>query len=152
MNPATIEFNFTEIEVIKKYYDENTQINGDEVKFSQVLLNIINNAKDVLISQPTDARFLIINTYVKANKTIIEVCDNGGGIDEFIISKIFEPYFTTKHQSQGTGIGLFMCKEIINKHMNGQLNISNQSFEYKNKIYKGTLTRISLENIVIEVQ
>ena len=45
-----------------------------------------------------------------------------------------------------------MTKEIINKHMNGQLNISNQSFEYKNKIYKGTLTRISLENIVIEVQ
>ena len=55
-------------------------------------------------------------------------------------------------QSQGTGIGLFMCTEIINKHMNGQLNISNQSFEYKSKIYKGTLTRIFLENIVIEVQ
>ena len=85
-------------------------------------------------------------------KVIIEIKDNAGGIDEGIMDKVFEPYFTTKHQSQGTGIGLFMCKEIINKHMNGQLNISNQSFEYKNKIYKGTLTRISLENIVIEVQ
>ena len=130
---------------------ENIQISGYETELIQVLINILNNSKDAL-KLLNDEKLIFIDIFMENKKAIIEIKDNAGGIDEGIMDKVFEPYFTTKHQSQGTGIGLFMCKEIINKHMNGQLNISNQSFEYKNKIYKGTLTRISLENIVIEVQ
>ena len=146
MNP-----NFLNKDIQINYKMENIQISGYETELIQVLINILNNSKDAL-ELLNDEKLIFIDIFMENKKVIIEIKDNAGGIDEEIMDKVFEPYFTTKHQSQGTGIGLFMCKEIINKHMNGQLNISNQSFEYKNKIYKGTLTRISLENIVIEVQ
>ena len=143
--------NFLNKDIQINYKMENIQISGYETELIQVLINILNNSKDAL-KLLNDEKLIFIDIFMENKKVIIEIKDNAGGIDEGIMDKVFEPYFTTKHQSQGTGIGLFMCKEIINKHMNGQLNISNQSFEYKNKIYKGTLTRISLENIVIEVQ
>ncbi len=146
MNP-----NFLNKDIQINYKMENIQISGYETELIQVLINILNNSKDAL-ELLNDEKLIFIDIFMENKKVIIEIKDNAGGIDEGIMDKVFEPYFTTKHQSQGTGIGLFMCKEIINKHMNGQLNISNQSFEYKNKICKGTLTRISLENIVIEVQ
>ena len=146
MNP-----NFLNKDIQINYKMENIQISGYETELIQVLINILNNSKDAL-ELLNDEKLIFIDIFMENKKAIIEIKDNAGGIDEEIMDKVFEPYFTTKHQSQGTGIGLFMCKEIINKHMNGQLNLSNKSFEYKNKIYKGTLTRISLENIVIEVQ
>ena len=146
MNP-----NFLNKDIQINYKMENIQISGYETELIQVLINILNNSKDAL-ELLKDEKLIFIDIFMENKKAIIEIKDNAGGINEEIMDKIFEPYFTTKHQSQGTGIGLFMCKEIINKHMNGQLNISNQSFEYKSKIYKGTLTRIFLENIVIEVQ
>ncbi len=146
MNP-----NFLNKDIQINYKMENIQISGYETELIQVLINILNNSKDAL-ELLNDEKLIFIDIFMENKKAIIEIKDNAGGIDEEIMDKVFEPYFTTKHQSQGTGIGLFMCKEIINKHMNGQLNLSNKSFEYKNKIYKGTLTRISLENIVIQVQ
>ena len=101
-----------------------------------------------ILSKIKNEKFIFIDIFREDNKAVIEIKDNAGGIEEEIIEKVCEPYFTTKHQTQGTGIGLFMCKEIINKHMNGQINIINTSFEDKNKIYKGTLTRIILEDII----
>ena len=97
-----------------------------------------------------DEKLIFIDIFKKDDKAIIEINDNAGGIDEGIVHKVFEPYFTTKHQSQGTGIGLFMCREIINKHMNGQIEISNAAFEFNNKSYRGALVKITLENIVKE--
>ena len=146
MNP-----NFLNKDIQIKYKMENIQILGYETELIQVLINILNNSKDAL-ELLNDEKLIFIDIFMENKKVIIEIKDNAGGINEEIMDKIFEPYFTTKHQSQGTGIGLFMCKEIINKHMNGQLNVSNKSFEYINKIYRGTLTRITLENIVIKVQ
>ena len=108
----------------------------------------LNNSKDALEFLNKNEKFIFINIFRENNKAIVEIKDNAGGIKEDILDKVFEPYFTTKHQSQGTGIGLFMCKEIINKHMNGEIYISNTSFEYKDKTYNGTLTRIVLENII----
>ena len=112
----------------------------------QVLINILNNSKDAL-ETVFDEKLILIDIVKENKKAIIKIKDNAGGIPEDIIDKIFEPYFTTKHQSQGTGIGLYMSQEIIHKHMNGYFDISNTEFEYKGKTYKGTLALIILDVI-----
>ena len=86
-----------------------------ENEFKQVILNIINNAKDAIKNNGK------IEITISDNKIVIE--DTGGGIDESIIHRVFEPYFTTKEQGKGTGIGLYMSKIIIEEHMKGKLNI-----------------------------
>ena len=85
-----------------------------------------------------------INIYKKENSVIISIKDNAGGIKNDVINRIFEPYFTTKHQSQGTGIGLYMSLEIIEKHMNGTLSCSNKEFVYNDIKYKGAIFIIEL--------
>ena len=142
--------NFVSQDIKIVYKTENIKVHGYETELIQVLINILNNSKDALLSQNNDERFIFIDIFKKDDKAIIEINDNAGGIDEEIINKIYEPYFTTKHQSQGTGIGLFMCREIVNKHMNGHIDISNITFEFNNKSYKGALVKIILENLVNE--
>ena len=142
INPNFINQN---IKIIYKI--EDIKVSGYETELIQVLINILNNSKDALLSL-NDERFIFIDIFKKDNKAIIEINDNAGGINEEIIEKVFEPYFTTKHQSQGTGIGLFMCREIIAKHMNGQIEISNATFEFNNKTHKGALVKIILNNII----
>ncbi|MEA2049419.1 MAG: HAMP domain-containing sensor histidine kinase, partial [Campylobacterota bacterium] len=75
---------------------------------------------------------------------IIEIKDNGGGVPTDIIDKIFEPYFTTKHQSQGTGLGLHMTYHIITDGMQGTISVSNTKYIYKDIQYTGALFRITL--------
>ncbi|WP_072682685.1 ATP-binding protein [Arcobacter sp. LA11] len=103
-------------------------------EFQQAILNIINNSIDAFISNNCKSKKLIIIDY-KNNTLTFQ--DSAGGVEENIINKIFEPYFTTKHQSQGTGIGLYMTREILVKHMNCTLNIKNEEFNYENEKYKG---------------
>ncbi|MDD3055186.1 MAG: ABC transporter substrate-binding protein [Aliarcobacter sp.] len=131
-----------DIKIINK--SEDIKILGYETELIQVLINILNNSKDALEFSKEKDKLIFIDIFRDKDKAIIEINDNAGGIDESIIDKIFEPYFTTKHQSQGTGIGLYMCQEIIHKHMNGKIDISNVNYEYNNKLYKGTLVRITL--------
>lgn len=94
---------------------------GYKSEFSQVILNILNNAIDVLKDKNLNKK----NIYIRIYKDKIEIEDNGGGIADDIKDKIFEPYFTTKFQSQGTGIGLYMSKVIITQHFNGKLYFYN---------------------------
>jgi signal transduction histidine kinase len=68
---------------------------------------------------------------------VISIKDNAHGVNEKIIDKIFQPYFTTKHKSKGTGIGLFMSNEIITKHMKGKLIVKNSNFTYNKNNYYG---------------
>jgi signal transduction histidine kinase/ABC-type nitrate/sulfonate/bicarbonate transport system substrate-binding protein len=143
MNPNFLSKKIKIINEIK-----NIKVFGYETELIQVLINILNNSKDALELLENEEKIIFINIFEENNKAIIKIKDNAGGIDEKIIDKIYEPYFTTKHQSQGTGIGLFMCQEIINKHMDGEINISNTTFEYENKTYKGTLTKIILQCMV----
>lgn len=93
---------------------------------SQVVLNLINNAKDAIAK---DAPFKEIKVQFITNEFGLEIecCDTGKGISEEIQDKIFDPYFTTKEKSQGTGIGLYMSKEIVQKVFDGRVNVSSRS-------------------------
>ena len=120
-----------------------THLNGDLIihgypnEFLQVLVNVINNAKDALMTQPVNTRFMNIKTFIKNKRCVIEINDNGGGVDESIVSKIFDPYFTTKHKSQGTGIGLYMSHQIVVEHMKGSIYAKNIDFVKDKNNYKG---------------
>jgi PAS domain S-box-containing protein len=101
---------------------------GFPQEYSQVLLNIINNAKDILITKDEKERNIWIRAFRDGDFSVVEIEDSGGGVDEEIIGKIFEPYFTTKHQSDGTGIGLYMSKTIIETNMKGVLSVENGEY------------------------
>jgi len=92
---------------------------------SQVLVNLINNSKDAIVDNGINDGWLKIKTYLQTKNIVITLEDNGGGIDKEILSKIFDPYFTTKHQSQGTGLGLFMSHKIVTQYFDGELYVEN---------------------------
>lgn len=140
-----LDANFIEhnIKVICKIDD--IKVNGYETELIQVLINILNNSKDALESLEDEIKLIFIDILEEDGKAVIRIKDNAGGIPEDILNKVFEPYFTTKHQSRGTGIGLYMCQEIINKHMEGCVDISNVEFKYNHKVYKGILALIVLD-------
>jgi signal transduction histidine kinase len=91
----------------------------------QVLINILNNAKDVLLERKIENKSIIISCEKKDKDIEITIEDNGGGIDKEVLPKIFNPYFTTKHQSQGTGLGLHMCYRIVKESLHGEIYVNN---------------------------
>ncbi|RXJ70290.1 hypothetical protein CRV08_01625 [Halarcobacter ebronensis] len=92
----------------------------------QVILNIFNNSKDAFAEQKHNEKPTVtINYKDTKDYQIIEVCDNAGGVPEKIIDKIFDPYFSTKENKNGTGIGLYMCKTILEKHCEGNITAKN---------------------------
>lgn len=94
-------------------------------EYEQVLLNIINNAKDVLIEKKVKNPYIKIKAYEEEDGIVLTIEDNGGGVLVEPKGRIFEPYFTTKEDSNGTGIGLYMSKIIIDKNMKGKLRVRN---------------------------
>lgn len=112
--------------------DEGLYIYGYENELNQALLNIVNNAKDALSEIDKNDRFLFIKTSKMNNEILIEIIDNAGGIKPEVLSKIFDPYFTTKHKSQGTGLGLYMTHKMITESMNGEIKILNVSHTFGN--------------------
>jgi len=94
-------------------------------EFQQVILNIVNNAKDAMITNKINNGKIEIKTQVIDATGFIIIEDNAGGIPEHAIDRIFEPYFTTKEQGKGTGIGLYMSKIIVDNHMRGELSVRN---------------------------
>ena len=115
-----------------------------ENELSQALLNILKNAKDALVQNIKTKKFIFIDAKKSEDKMVLSIKDNANGIPKDIIDKIFEPYFTTKHQSQGTGIGLFMTQEIIIKNLGGSLTVTNQDFDYEGENYTGAQFTITL--------
>ena len=105
--------------------NENFTLNGSSSELSQVFLNILNNAKDVLVEKEVQERFVNIEILKENDLVVVKIFDNAGGIPDAIREKVFDPYFTTKHKSQGTGIGLFMSKKIITQHFNGNIEVDN---------------------------
>jgi C4-dicarboxylate-specific signal transduction histidine kinase len=110
------------VEVIANY---EPVIFGYQNEYGQVLLNILNNARDVLTERSIVDPRVTITIGAEDNRSIVAVADNAGGIPEEIMHKIFDPYFTTKGPQQGTGVGLFMSKIIIEKNMGGRLSARN---------------------------
>ncbi|MFK2821573.1 ATP-binding protein [Arcobacter sp. YIC-80] len=91
----------------------------------QVIINILNNSKDAFIHREIENATINISFDEKENYQAILIKDNAGGIKNDIISKIFTPYFTTKKSKNGTGLGLYICKSILEKHSNGKIDVEN---------------------------
>ena len=91
----------------------------------QVILNLIKNAEDVLVEKEILNPTILIKTYDDDENSYFEVRDNAGGIADNIIEKIFDPYFSTKTKKDGTGLGLYMSKTIVEEHCGGKLMVSN---------------------------
>ncbi|MEA2050038.1 MAG: ATP-binding protein [Campylobacterota bacterium] len=119
--------------------EDDLYINNYENELQQAIINIFSNAKDALKDNQIDSddRIIFIDAHKVVDKVNIVITDTAGGIDENILEKIFEPYFTTKHQSQGTGLGLYMTHQIIIESMKGAIFVENSTFEYNNKTYTG---------------
>ena len=100
-------------------------------ELSQVLINILNNAKDALIYNQIENPWIKLSLESNETTVLITIEDNAGGVPENIIPHIFEPYFTTKHQSQGTGLGLYMSYKIIVENLKGKLYAKNSLFGAK---------------------
>lgn len=105
--------------------DKNIYLDGSSNEFSQVILNLLSNAKYILLARNIKKPFIQINTKVESNNITIFIEDNGGGISIEPLEKIFEPYISTKENKNGTGLGLYIAKKIICEKSNGSINISN---------------------------
>ena len=92
----------------------------------QVVINIINNAVDAIVANGSQQRVIGIDTEETPEHIVLRISDTGGGIDEAIIDRIFEPYFSTKSKN-GTGLGLYMAKMIVAKHGNGEIAAANSA-------------------------
>ena len=125
--------------IIKTDLEEGLLINGDMGKFNQVLLVLFSNAKDAFSTKKSDTNIVEIQTKSTKDKIIITIQDSAGGVPENIIYKIFEPYFTTKFKDKGTGIGLSMSYNIINK-MRGKIEVENNK--------DGALFTITLPKVI----
>jgi len=115
-----------------EYLNIDIEITGDdfvthglENEFQQVILNVVNNAKDALIENDIKNGKIHIKTQILDSSGIISIQDNAGGISDNVINRIFEPYYTTKEKSKGTGVGLYMSKIIVEDNMNGQISAFN---------------------------
>ena len=121
---SSIEKNAIKLDIL----GESLSIDGFENEFEQVIVNILNNAIDAKIIKSKIIKFdakIEINIYKEDKNIFISIFNNCGNIDEKIIERIFEPYFTTKFEDQGTGIGLYMTKVIIEKNMKGKIEAKN---------------------------
>jgi signal transduction histidine kinase len=104
---------------------DDIKLFGFESELSQVLLNILTNSKDAFLEKDIENPHILIKTKRIETHMKILISDNAGGISESIINKIFEPYFTTKDSYNGTGLGLYMSKIIIEQNMQGELKVKN---------------------------
>ena len=122
---------------------QNINFTSYENELIQVLMNIFINAKDALANRKSEKLIIVVIKQIEDN-LVIKIKDNAGGVDSSIIDKIFEPYFTTKHQFNGRGIGLYMSKLIVEKHLIGEISVKNIDFIFNSKTYRGALFELVL--------
>jgi signal transduction histidine kinase len=119
--------------------DVTLEIEGFENGLMQSFINIINNSKDAINENivQTSERYIFITLHKTENGIEIIFKDNAGGIKQDVINRIFEPYFTTKHQNQGTGLGLAMTYKIITERHHATIQAKNETYQYEGKTYTG---------------
>ena len=119
---STLDNKNIKINIIIK---SNPRIYGYQNEYSQVLINIISNAKDVLIQRGIENGIIEVKVYEKEGECVTEILDNAGGISKKYMDDIFKPFMTFE-KKDGTGIGLFMSKLIVENNMNGVLSAKNE--------------------------
>jgi len=136
---------------IKKYnikiintIEKDLSIYNLDNQLIQCYINIINNSRDAFEQNNIKDRYIFIDVYKDNTDVIINIKDNAGGISNKYINKVFEPYFTTKHESQGTGIGLNMTYKLITEGMNGDINVWNEDYIYNDEEQIGANFKIIL--------
>jgi len=117
--------------------EENIILNGFPNELIQCFINIFNNAKDALSINKIDEKYIFVSQSKKDDIITIEFKDNAGGIPEDILPQIFEPYFTTKHQYQGTGLGLNMSHKLVVTSFKGTIKAQNETFVFNNITHVG---------------
>ncbi len=139
------QFKNNSIELIENV-DNDVEIYAVENELLQTLINLFKNSKDEFErNTELEDKIVKISVYNKSQNAIIEVIDSAGGIPEDIISEIFEPYFTTKESKGGSGIGLYMCRQIV-ENMNGKISVENKEFTHNDKVYIGANFKIEIPN------
>ncbi len=138
---ATIKIH--NINVIQEI-EEDINVKGYPDELVQCFINLFNNAKDALNESREKEKYLFITGKLADKHIIIEFKDNAGGIPLDIIDKIFEPYFTTKHPSLGTGLGLHMTYNLITKGMGGTIEVQNKKYLCEGKIRTGAVFTIKI--------
>lgn len=113
------------VQIVVEERDEHVAIDGYFNEYNQVLLNLLNNAKEALLDSKVQHPVITVSIFRADEQAVIQVRDNAGGIPEAIIGQVFDPYFTTKELGKGTGIGLYMSKTIIEEHFCGVITVSN---------------------------
>ena len=111
---------------IEKDIDQNIKLNGIENEFKHVILNLISNSKDAYIENNLEERIIGFNLFKQNKNIILEVYDKAGGIPQSIIDTVFNANVTTKKEGKGTGIGLYMTTQIIDK-LNGKISVQNKN-------------------------
>ncbi len=109
---------------VELFIPEDINLFGHKDEYMQVVLSLFTNAMQALQNTPSP-KIIIKGSKDTHHTVFLVINDNAGGIPEEIINRVFEPYFTTKHQNQGTGLGLYISKMIIEKSMNGRLYVQN---------------------------
>lgn len=127
-----MEISRIKVKLDSELKQEETQVLGFKNEFQQVIVNLLSNARDA-IEQTAEKNSSLnkgkiqIEIVEKSEKWLqVQILDNGGGIDEKALPKIFDPYFSTKDERNGTGIGLYMAKMIVEKNMDGKLSAKNK--------------------------
>ena len=133
------------INILLKCEDKFNYLGFKEL-FSKSILNILFNAIEEFDDQSDKKNYIFITVDYTNNLYTISIKDNAGGIDDFIIKKIFEPYFTTKHKSQDKGLGLYYVYNIINTKFNGTITVKNKTFTFEECEFKGSEFKIILKD------
>lgn len=133
-----VESSFKELDIKLHQKLEHKQLHVYKNQLIQVVLNIVNNAKDAVAKLPkNELKLIFVETSTVDGYFTIRIYDNGGGVEEGMKESLYEPYMTSKHESQGTGLGLYTVKEIINKQFDGTVQNQTIKFVYDNHAYVG---------------